>query len=68
MVQAGIIDPLRVVDTGLEKATSVAGLMLTSAVLIVSQPEPPKPAAPPGGGMGGMGGMGMGDDHDHFDM
>ena len=34
MIDAGIIDPAKVVRTALETAASVAGLMLTTSVLI----------------------------------
>jgi len=57
MFKAGIIDPAKVVRTALQNAASVAGLMLTTEVMITDAPEPK--AAPAGmpGGMGGMGGM-----------
>jgi chaperonin GroEL len=59
MVASGIIDPTKVSRTALRNAASVAGLMLTTEVLIADMPEEKK--APAGGGMpGGMGG-GMGD-------
>ncbi|MBI1309482.1 MAG: chaperonin GroEL [Proteobacteria bacterium] len=58
MVKSGIIDPTKVVRVALQNAASVAGLMITTEVMITDQPEP-KSAAPAGmpGGMGGMGGM-----------
>lgn len=65
MVQEGIIDPTKVVRTGLVDASSVASLMMTAEALIADAPEEPGAAAPMGGmggmggGMGGMGGMGM---------
>jgi chaperonin GroEL len=57
MIQAGIIDPAKVVRTALQDAASVAGLMVTTEAAIV---EAPKKASNGGGGMpgGGMGGMG----------
>jgi len=61
MLEAGIIDPVKVVRTALCDAASVAGLMSTTEAVIVEAPKPDGPAAPPGvpgmGGMGGMGGM-----------
>ena len=58
MIQAGIVDPLKVVRTALVDASGVASLLGTTEVAIVEAPEE-KPA--PGPGMGGMpGGMGMG--------
>ena len=57
MFKAGIIDPAKVVRTALQNAASVAGLMLTTEVMITDAPEP-KTAMPAAGGMpGGMGGM-----------
>ena len=57
LVQAGVIDPAKVVRTALQDAASVAGLMITTEAAIV---EAPKKNAGGGGGMpgGGMGGMG----------
>jgi len=39
MIEKGIIDPLKVVKTALVDAASIAGLMITSEVLIVDEPE-----------------------------
>lgn len=59
MIQAGILDPLKVVKTALVDASGVASLLTTSEAAIFEAPEE-KPAGPPGGGMpGGMGGMGF---------
>ncbi|MFP5449945.1 chaperonin GroEL [Phenylobacterium sp.] len=55
MVQAGVIDPAKVVRTALQDAASVAGLLITTEAAIV---EAPKKNAPAGGGMPDMGGMG----------
>jgi chaperonin GroEL len=56
MIQAGIIDPAKVVRTALQDAASVAGLLITTEAAIV---EAPKKGS--GGGAGGMpGGMGGG--------
>jgi chaperonin GroEL len=59
LVQAGIIDPTKVVRHALQDAASVAGLLVTTEAMVAEKPEPksPMPAMPPGGGMGGMGGM-----------
>ncbi|ANB13298.1 chaperone ATPase HSP60 [Sugiyamaella lignohabitans] len=61
MIASGIIDPFKVVRTGLVDASGVASLLATTECAIVDAPEPPAPAggAPPMGGMGGMGGMGF---------
>ena len=61
MVEAGVIDPTKVVRCALQNASSVAALMLTTEVMVTDLPEA-KQDAPMGGGhdhgMGGMGGMG----------
>jgi chaperonin GroEL len=56
MVQAGIIDPTKVVRHALQDAASVAGLLITTEAMVAEKPEPKgaMPAMPPGGGMGGM--------------
>ena len=56
MVTAGIIDPAKVVRLALQGAASVAGLLVTTEVMIADKPQAAAPAMP-GGGMGGMGGM-----------
>jgi chaperonin GroEL len=59
MFKAGIIDPTKVVRTALQDAASVAGLMITTEVMITDKPEP-KADAPMGHDHGhGMGGMGF---------
>jgi len=58
LVNHGIIDPTKVVRTGLVDAASVGGLLTTSEAMIVDSPDDNPPPAPPMGGMGGgMGGM-----------
>jgi chaperonin GroEL len=56
LVQAGIIDPTKVVRHALQDAASVAGLLITTEAMVAEKPEPKSamPAMPPGGGMGGM--------------
>ena len=56
MLKAGIIDPTKVTRTALQNAASVAGLMLTTEVMITELPEEDKkmPGIHPGGGMEGM--------------
>jgi chaperonin GroEL len=56
MVEAGIIDPTKVVRLALQGAASVAGLLVTTEVMVADKPQKGAPAMP-GGGMGGMGGM-----------
>jgi len=55
LLKAGVIDPTKVVRSALQNASSVAGLLLTTEVLIAEIPEPEKAQAHPGGGMGGEG-------------
>ena len=57
MLEAGIIDPTKVVRTALQNSSSVAGLLLTTEGLVSDVPEEDKAPAMPPGGMGGMGGM-----------
>jgi chaperonin GroEL len=57
MLAMGVVDPTKVTRTALQNASSVAGLMLTTACMVAELPED-KPAAGMGGEMGGMGGMG----------
>jgi chaperonin GroEL len=57
LIKAGVIDPVKVVRTGLENAASVSSLMLTTETMIAEAPKKEEAAAPRGGGMGGMGGM-----------
>ncbi len=47
MIEAGIIDPVKVVRGALENAASIAAMMLTTDVLITDIPEKEKPAPPP---------------------
>jgi chaperonin GroEL len=58
MLQAGIIDPVKVVRIALQDAASVAGLIITTEASIAEAPKKPAAGGAPGGGMGGMGGMG----------
>ncbi|MCA1297730.1 chaperonin GroEL [Stappia indica] len=58
MVEAGIIDPTKVVRTALQDAASIAGLLITTEAMVAELPKKDGGApAMPGGGMGGMGGM-----------
>ncbi|HVI32151.1 chaperonin GroEL [Phenylobacterium sp.] len=59
LVQAGVIDPAKVVRTALQDAASVAGLLITTEAAIVEAPKKGGAGAGgmPGGGMGGMGDM-----------
>ncbi|MSQ23099.1 MAG: chaperonin GroEL [Chloroflexi bacterium] len=54
MIEAGIIDPLKVTRSALENAASAAAMILTTETLISDHPEPEA-------------GMSMGHDHDDWD-
>ena len=56
LVQAGIIDPTKVVRTALQDAASVAGLLVTTEAMVAEHPKKEAPMGMPPGG-GGMGGM-----------
>jgi chaperonin GroEL len=75
LVEAGIIDPAKVVRAALQNGASVAALLLTTSCLVTDVPKEGEPKGGPGGpgmegmgggmggmggGMGGMGGMGGG--------
>ena len=57
MLEAGIVDPAKVVRTALQDAASVAGLLVTTEAMVAELPKKDSGPAMPGGGMGGMGGM-----------
>jgi len=46
LMEAGVIDPTKVSRTALQNAASVAGLLLTTEVLVAEEPEKPKAGAP----------------------
>ena len=53
MIEAGVIDPAKVVRSSLQNAASVSGLMLTTDALVTEKkveapPVPPAPAGVPG--------------------
>ena len=60
LLEAGVIDPAKVVRTALQNAASVAALLLTTSCLLTEIPkeEPAAPADPNGMGGGMPGGMG----------
>ena len=55
MLEAGIIDPTKVVRTAIQDAASVASLMITTEVMVTDLPGDDKPAMPAAPDMGGMG-------------
>jgi len=62
LVEAGVVDPTKVVRSALENAVSAAAMFLTTEAVVADKPEKDEGGA--GGGMpampGGMGGMGGG--------
>ncbi|MDH3376718.1 MAG: chaperonin GroEL [Gammaproteobacteria bacterium] len=58
MIKMGILDPTKVTRIALQNASSIAGLMITTEVMVAELPEDKKDMGMPGGGMGDMGGMG----------
>ena len=55
MLNAGIVDPAKVVRVALQDAASVAGLLITTEAMVAEIPKKEAaPAMPGGGGMGGM--------------
>jgi len=58
LVEAGIVDPTKVVRIALQDAASVAALLITTEAMVADRPKrEASPAGMPGGGMGGMGDM-----------
>jgi chaperonin GroEL len=62
LINAGVIDPTKVVRAALQNASSIASLLLTTEALVSELPEEKGAGGGgggmPGGGMEGMGGMG----------
>ena len=56
MIEAGIVDPVKVTRSALQNASSVAGMLLTTEAGIseIKEDLPAAPAMPAGGGMGMM--------------
>ena len=56
MLQAGVIDPTKVVRIALENAASIAGLLITTEAMVAQKPEKAGAGSemPDMGGMGGM--------------
>jgi chaperonin GroEL len=55
LVEAGVIDPTKVVRSALQNAASIASLLLTTEALVSEIPEDKEDKAAPGGGHGGGG-------------
>jgi chaperonin GroEL len=58
LIDAGVIDPTKVVRSALQNAASVASLLITTEALVAEKPKKEEPAAAGGHNHGG-GGMGM---------
>jgi chaperonin GroEL len=52
LVQAGVIDPAKVVRTALQDAASVASLLITTEALVAEKPKKQSPSLPAGAGLG----------------
>ena len=53
MIEAGIIDPVKVTRSALQNAGSIAAMVLTTEAIVADKPEKKEPSMPKGG-MGGM--------------
>ena len=58
LLEAGVLDPTKVVRCALQNAASVASLLLTTEAMIAEKPEEKGAGGGGGGGMPDMGGMG----------
>ena len=54
LVEAGIVDPTKVVRIALQDAASVAGLLITTEAMVADRPKKEAGGMPGGGGMGDM--------------
>ncbi|HYK79544.1 MAG TPA: chaperonin GroEL [Micropepsaceae bacterium] len=57
LIDAGIVDPTKVVRIALQNASSVAALLITTEAMIADHPQKQSAPMGGGGGGGGMGGM-----------
>jgi len=57
LVEAGIVDPTKVVRIALQDAASVAALLITTEAMVADRPKKDSAPQMPGGGGGGMGDM-----------
>ncbi|MDZ5697497.1 chaperonin GroEL [Chelativorans sp. M5D2P16] len=55
MIEAGIVDPAKVVRTALQDAGSIAALLVTTEAMVAEIPQKGAPAMAGANGMGGMG-------------
>ena len=54
LIEAGVIDPTKVVRSALQNAASVASLLITTEALVAEKPKKDE-GGPPAGGPGGPG-------------
>jgi chaperonin GroEL len=54
MIEMGILDPTKVVRVAIQNAASIAGLMITTEVMVADLPKEEKAPAAPGAGMEDM--------------
>ncbi len=59
MLEAGIVDPVKVTRSGVQNAASAAAILLTTEAAVAEEPEEKHAPAGAPNGMGGMGDMGM---------
>lgn len=57
MIEAGIIDPVKVTRLALTNAVSVGSMLVTTEAVVADIPEPKENNVPTGADMSGMGGM-----------
>jgi chaperonin GroEL len=57
LIDAGIVDPTKVVRIALQNASSVAALLITTEAMVADRPAKPAAGGGGGGGHGGMGDM-----------
>jgi chaperonin GroEL len=54
LLEAGVIDPTKVVRSALQHAASIASLLLTTEAVISQIPDKHQPASASAGGMGSL--------------
>jgi chaperonin GroEL len=54
LVEAGVVDPTKVVRTALQNAASIAAILITTEAMVAERPKPDSSAGMSAGGMGGM--------------
>ena len=57
LIEAGIVDPTKVVRIALQNASSVAALLITTEAMVADRPAKTGASGGPGHGGGGMGEM-----------